>query len=76
MHWEIEMEEELVSSTGLCKGTIKLTIEVLAFDLFTMANSPFQLSWYIYINKLRRDPKGTCRKFQRKKIINKSISNQ
>ena len=44
MHWEIEMEEELVRSTNLCKGTIKLTIEVLAFDLFTMANSPFQLS--------------------------------
>lgn len=44
MHWEIEMEEELVRSTGLCKGAIKLTIEVLAFDLFTMANSPFQLS--------------------------------
>ena len=44
MHWEIEMEEELVRSTGLCKGTIKLTIDVLAFDLFTMANSPFQLS--------------------------------
>ena len=44
MHWEIEMEEELVRSNGLCKGTIKLTIEVLAFDLFTMANSPFKLS--------------------------------
>ena len=45
MHWEIETEEELVRSTGLCKGTtIKLTIKVLAFDLFTMANSPFQLS--------------------------------